>query len=421
MIRIDNIAVENYRGIKKDNFKPAINGLIFCGPNGIGKTSRIESIYWTLSGVLMDNSSKGVNEKVKTFKNGKKEPLTIELEITGEFDEKFFISKTLREKWSTKKSSTDEIYEGDEISYTVNGVKKIKKEYDAIVNRIFGIEHIVKESENNKKYEYLKKIDFLNLIINPLYFKRLDKKSQRELLIFAVDDYDVLRIEMSNSCREMLGRLTIDEAKKEIKNDIKALNRDVETNTVKISTLKNDVFGLVCQHCGELVHIDNKIIVDLEHENHDTLKSLMKLESLSVEIETVELEYLRLLDEKVRNTFKDYAHIEIIDDNMNPTVTIMFKDGNNQWSDMENGINTGDGMLRLANFIVYLKHILKIPSSIMFFDSLETLDNKNFGRLTNIDEQIFGTRVDKKLKTLIKELVARSKEEVMVHGIEERD
>lgn len=421
MVRIDNISVSNYRGIKKDTFKPAINGLIFCGPNGIGKTSRLEAIYWALTGVLMDNSSKGIGDKIKTLKIGKKEPLIIELEITGEYDEKFYISKSLKEKWSLKKSSLDEVYEGDEITYTVNGTKKIKKEYDAIVNRIFGIEHIVKEAEINKKYEYLKKVDWLNLIINPLYFKRLDKKTQRELLIFAVDDYDVLQIEMSNSCREILSRSTIDEAKKEIKNDIKALNHHVEVNSVKMSTLKNDVFGLICQHCGEPVHIDNKIIEDLEQDNSKTFKTLMSLETLLVELETVELEYLRLLDEKVRETFKDYAYVEIIDDNMNPTVSISLKDSRNQWNDMENGINTGDGMVRLANFIVYLKNLLKVPSSIMFFDSLETLDKINFGRLSNIDEQIFGTRVEKKLKTLVKELVARSKEEVMVHETEQRD
>lgn len=417
MIRIKKVRIENYRGIKFDEFEPADGGLIFDGQNGIGKTSRIEAIYWCLTGVLFDNSSKGITHKIKTLKTGKRMPLSVELELIDEYGEKFFIQKTLTEKWIVKDATDIEMFDGDDTAYFINGQKYIKKDYDAIIERIFGISHIKQEALTNPKYEYLKKVDWFNLLTNPTYFKKLDKKTQREILIFTVGDYDVMELEMSDSCRTLLENSTIDEVKKHLKDTIKFLGKNVEINTVKMSTLKNDVLGLVCKHCGEPIEIESAVIDNLKKQNNDTMNEMVHKETLLAEVETLEIEYLELLNQKVFEAFWEYARVDIIDENMNPTVKILLKDYMGQWVDMDNGINTGDGMLRLAVFMSYLKLLLKVPSSIVFFDSLESLDKGNLERLLGIDEQIFGTQVITHQKGLHKRLIGRNKMEAIVHEI----
>lgn len=417
MIRIKKVRIENYRGIKSDEFEPADGGLIFDGQNGIGKTSRIEAIYWCLTGVLFDNSSKGITHKIKTLKTGKRMPLSVELELIDEYGEKFFIQKTLTEKWITKDATDIEMFDGDDTAYFINGQKYIKKDYDAIVDRIFGIAHIKQEALTNPKYEYLKKVDWFNLLTNPSYFKKLDKKTQREILVFTVGDYDVMELEMSDSCRTLLEDSTIDAVKKHLKDTIKYLGKNVEINTVKMSTLKNDVLGLVCKHCGEPIEIESSVIDNLQRQNNNTMNEMVHKETLLAEIETLEIEYLELLNQKVFEAFWEYARVDIIDENMNPTVKILLKDYMGQWVDMDNGINTGDGMLRLAVFMAYMKLMLKVPSSILFFDSLESLDKGNLERLLGIDEQIFGTQVITHQKGLHKRLIGRNKMEAIVHEI----
>jgi hypothetical protein len=74
-------------------------------------------------------------------------------------------------------------------------------------------------------------------------------------------------------------------------------------------------------------------------------------------------------------------------------------------SDLENGINTGDGILRLTLFIMSIKLVLNIPQSIIFLDSLETLDEKNTDELLQINEQLFATQVIRNKKTLIKKQI----------------
>ena len=133
MVKIKTVSIENYRGITKDSFSVSDKGIIFSGRNGIGKTSRIEAIYWCLTGVLFDNSSKGISDKIKTLKSGKKEPIRVELEITNSDGELFFVVKELKEKWNTKKSSNEEVFEGDEINYYING--KWANEYSSRIAR----------------------------------------------------------------------------------------------------------------------------------------------------------------------------------------------------------------------------------------------------------------------------------------------
>lgn len=418
MVRIRKVKLENYRGVKSEEFEPAKSGIIFNGQNGIGKTSRIEAIYWCLTGVLFDNSSKGITDKIKTLKTGKKPPLTVELEVVGDYDEVFYIKKTVNEKWVLKDDTDIEVYDGDDISYYINEQKYIKRDYDAIINRIFGIEHLIKDVQQDAKFDYLKKVDWFNLITNPTYFKKLDKKTQREVLIFTVGDLDLNMFDMSDDVAELIQDKTLDQVKKEIHTTIKEVQKEIEHYDVKLSTLKNDMSNIICPHCGlefSKGHID--FIESVEHNRHDAQRLLVKYESLLAEVETIEVEYLTTLDEKVRDAFDEYAHIEIIDDNLNPTVKILLRDNMGQWVDIDNGINTGDGILRLTVFISFMKMLLLIPSSIIFFDSLESLDIGNTQRLLGIDEQFFGTQVIPNQKGLQKKLVARNTMEVMVHEI----
>lgn len=405
MIRIKKVTIDNYRGIEHDEFEINDRGIVFGGSNGIGKTSRIEAIYWALTGVLFDNSSKGITDKIKTLKNGKKPPLSVSLEIIGEYDEKFYITKEVQERWVNKKASDEEIYDGDETSYYVNGVKKIKRDYDLVIDRIFGLERIKQEIQQDDKIEQLKKIDMFNLLTNYQYFRKLDKKTQRELLIFTVGDIDIRTFEMSESTREYLGTMTFDDAKKKLKNQIKEFERDVELSSVKLSTLKKDIGTLTCPHCGKTFEIDEAVIGSIEVERHDAVRARIKLENIFAEIEMLETSYLKALDRKVRTVFDEVAHIEIIDDNLNPTVKILFKDSSGNYVDVDNGINTGNGILSMATFLAFLKMILIVPSSIMFFDSLETLDDYNMKQLSQIDEQIFGTQVIRKQTRISKTFV----------------
>jgi hypothetical protein len=237
-------------------------------------------------------------------------------------------------------------------------------------------------------------------------------------LIFTVGDLDLNMFDMSDDVAELIQDKTLDQVKKEIHTTIKEVQKEIEHYDVKLSTLKNDMSNIICPHCGlEFSKGHSDFIESVEHNRHDAQRLLVKYESLLAEVETIEVEYLTTLDEKVRGAFDEYAHIEIIDDNLNPTVKILLRDNMGQWVDIDNGINTGDGILRLTVFISFMKMLLLIPSSIIFFDSLESLDIGNTQRLLGIDEQFFGTQVIPNQKGLQKKLVARNTMEVMVHEI----
>jgi DNA repair exonuclease SbcCD ATPase subunit len=410
MVQIKKVSIENYRGIKKDEFQVSPKGVIFSGRNGIGKTSRIEAIYWCLTGVLFDNSSKGVNDKIKTIQTGKKKPIRVSLQITDSDGELFFITKEVKEKWNTKKASNEEIYEGDETNYIINGNPYIKKDYDTVVGRIFGFDNLKNEVYNNKKFELLKKIDWFNLVTNPNYIKKLDNKTIRELLIFSVNDFNLEEITMSEQVKDALSNETFDFAKKKLNDDIKDIKKQMEINDVKVSTFQNDINTLLCPKCGisfKDAHGDevNKLVKKIDVDTKDLLKKQVKKESLLAEIELIEREYLKRLDAKVREYYQSFAHIEIIDENLKPTLNISFLDQVGHWVNMENGINTGDGILRLTLFIMSIKLVLNIPQSIIFLDSLETLDEKNTDELLQINEQLFATQVIRNKKTLIKKQI----------------
>jgi exonuclease SbcC len=162
-IKLKRLTLVNFKGIRHlDLFMDQVTNIF--GDNGTGKTSIFDGFLWLLFG--KDSTGREAFE-IKTLDENNQPFHKMEHEVGAHFDidgEEIHLRRTFREKWTTKRGSTEDEWTGHETVFYWNDVP-------------------LKESEYKAKIAKLLEESVFRLITNPGYFNSLKWQDRRNILL----------------------------------------------------------------------------------------------------------------------------------------------------------------------------------------------------------------------------------------------
>lgn len=162
-IKLKRLSLVNFKGVRQQDITLDDETNIF-GDNGTGKTTIFDAFLWLLFG--KDSTGRQAFE-IKTLDENNKPYHRMEHEVSAVFEidgEEIHLRKSFREKWTTKRGSSQEIWDGHENLFFWNDVP-------------------MKEGEYKAKIASLLDENVFRLITNPAYFNSLDWKERRNILL----------------------------------------------------------------------------------------------------------------------------------------------------------------------------------------------------------------------------------------------
>lgn len=299
-IKIKNLTLNNFKGIKNASFDFNDKGVVIVGDNGTGKTTIIDAFLWLLfnknSQNITDFSVKPIDKDGNVLHNADYSvEATFEItETNGIFDDKkeITLKKVMREKWQKKRGDKTTTFTGHETSYFKNDTPKLLKEYQAEV------ENLCKE-------------DLFRMLTAPFYFNHLDKKVKRDTLLKAVPniaDIDVVEKDVRFlPLLEGLKNLTIEEMIARSKAQIATINKQLPSfgykieELVQMTTTESDEIDN--QNLKEIkVKIDEqKVYIDSLKEQRNSKTNIDELLALKKKLSNVSDRYYAA---SIRNPLK---------------------------------------------------------------------------------------------------------------------
>lgn len=272
-IRILELSLRNFKGIKDFKIAPAGKDMNIYGDNATGKTSLMDAFLWLLFDKDSSNSS---NFNVKTLDrlgnviHGLEHEVIAVLDIDGHQVE---LQKIYKEKWTKKKGQAETTFTGHNTDYFINGVPKKLEEYKAYLAQI------VPE-------------DTFKILTNPLYFNRsLDWKSRRKIALDMcgeLADEDVFKQDKSlTELSDLLVDKSIDDLKAEMSARRKKLNEELKSIPYRIDELSRenleiDIEGLTTKRDelqGKLSDVKNSKGIDYDFRIRNINGSISVLEN----------------------------------------------------------------------------------------------------------------------------------------------
>lgn len=225
-IRLLELNLRNFKGIKSLELKPGGNNLFVYGENATGKTTIMDAFIWLLFDKDSSNSS---NFNIKTLdKNGNvihglEHEVVARLEIDGKEIE---LQKTYKEKWTKKRGQAESELTGHTTEYYINGVPKKMNEYKDYLSQII----------NEETFK---------ILTNPLYFnKALDWKKRRSIALDICGELSTTEIisqdEKLTELQALLHDKSIDDLKAEMTARRRKLNEELKSIPYRIDELSRE-------------------------------------------------------------------------------------------------------------------------------------------------------------------------------------
>ena len=218
-MKLSEIMLNNFKGIKFINFEFDGNDASIYGDNATGKTTIFDSLCWLLFG---KDSLDRADFEIKTLVNG--EPLhnvNHEVEATFSNDDGtgFTLKRIYREKYSNPRGGETKLT-GHTTDYFINEVPVKEKEYKAFIN------NMINE-------------DVFKLITNPLYFnEQYSWQNRRKLLLEMCGDVDDESVINSRDDLKRLAQLlnghTVEEQNKIVASKKTAINKELDMIPIRI-------------------------------------------------------------------------------------------------------------------------------------------------------------------------------------------
>ena len=238
--------------------------------NGLGKTSIFDGITWVLFGKdSKDRKSFGI----KTYdENNRVIPripheVTVTLLVDGE---EVTLCRRYNEKWTKKRGSAEEVFDGHEEERLYNGVPCSMKEYNETIAAMC--------SEEVFKY-----------ITNPLYFTKQKADVQRSMLIRmagGVSDDEIARgnTDFENLLSKLTGK-NLDEYKREIQAKKRRIKNELDMIPSRIDERKRDMPTAEDWDALESeLESKKKALADIEQQLLDASKAAETVNSRKMEL-----------------------------------------------------------------------------------------------------------------------------------------
>lgn len=301
-IRIYNLRLKNFKGIKELDIVFGGKDANIYGRNATGKTTIFDAFKW----LFFDkdsNDRKDFNIKTLDENNNPIHYLEHEVEATLIVDgQDINFKKMLKEKWVKKRGQEQQGFSGHETSYWIDEVPIKKKDYEEKINSII--------PEN-----------LFKLITDPLFFNnQMSWKERRELLIHisgsTITDEQILSSNSEFSIlKDNLEGRTIEDYSKVLYAKIKELNNEREKIPVRIDELTKT---LITEH-------------NIDYEELEKQKSVLNDELKTIETEMMDIQA------RAKENIKKADQLGIVKNELNNLKFRLEVEHNNKYSqDMMN-------------------------------------------------------------------------------------
>ena len=221
-IRINKLALWNFKGIQSLAINAGGNSLDIFGDNATGKTTVFDAFTWLLFGKdSLGRSDFGIKTQDQYGNTIHNLEHCVECELAID-NSILTLKKVYAEKWTKKRGSAEAEFTGHETKYFINEVPSTKKEYE---QKISGF---IDE-------------DLFKIITNPLHFNEHLKWQERRAILLNlcggnIADADIIANtpEFSPLLEELKGR-TVQEYKKIIQSKQSAINDELKAIPQRIS------------------------------------------------------------------------------------------------------------------------------------------------------------------------------------------
>lgn len=301
-IRIYNLRLKNFKGIKELDIVFDGKDANIYGRNATGKTTIFDAFKW----LFFDkdsNDRKDFNIKTLDENNNPIHYLEHEVEATLIVDSQDInFKKMLKEKWVKKRGQEQQEFSGHETSYWIDEVPIKKKDYEEKINSII--------PEN-----------LFKLITDPLFFNnQMSWKERRELLIHisgsTITDEQILSSNSEFSIlKDNLEGRTIEDYSKVLYAKIKELNNEREKIPIRIDELTKT---LITEH-------------NIDYEELEKQKSVLNNELKTIETEMMDIQA------RAKENIKKADQLGIVKNELNNLKFRLEVEHNNKYSqDMMN-------------------------------------------------------------------------------------
>lgn len=236
-IILERLRARNFKGFRDFGFSTNGGNVDIYGDNGTGKTTIFDAFTWLLFGKDSANRSeqkfeiKELDSAGKVLRHKLEHEVEADLLINGR---RRTFRRVYSEKWTKKRGSVTDSFEGHTTDYYVDGVPVKLSEYQAEVDSL------IKE-------------DLFRLLTSPSFFnEQLKKEERRKVLLEICGDVTDAEVIHSNPTLsrlpEILGERDIEKHKDFIKNRCKEINKEIERIPDRIDEAQRnqpDLSGLI--------------------------------------------------------------------------------------------------------------------------------------------------------------------------------
>ena len=215
-ITIKEMIVRNFKGISNFELVAKGNNLDVRGDNGTGKTSLYDAFLWCLFGKNSQDQSDTKFDWKPLDQDGN-ERHRLETFVNVEFDidgvAKVF-SRTITEKWTKKRGSIVDTFDGHTTAYHIDGLKVTQKDYKAEIEALGG----------ESLFQMLTKVN---------YFAEVMKSDDRRKILLEMAG-DVSKSDVIASNKELaklpdiLYGKSVEERTALVKQAMKQVNKDIK-------------------------------------------------------------------------------------------------------------------------------------------------------------------------------------------------
>lgn len=283
-IKLINLTINNFKGIKKFTLKAGGRSLIVQGKNGTGKTSLADDWYWLLTGSNADGQSK---YNIIELDDGGVPVDHQNAEVTAVIQadaKKITLKKIYRQVWRKKRGQADAEFSGHTTDHFWDGVDVSAKEYQrrldelcpaAVIRSLTDVHHFCgRMKADDRRQELISIAGEINMQSICAQYSELNELPE---LIgdYSIDDFSKMLKSQRKETQKSLKAIPIEiNAKKEELPDINGMD-ETEIRS-SIATLDEQISGIK----NELVALNNGLrATKLRKEKMDLEAGLIDLEN----------------------------------------------------------------------------------------------------------------------------------------------
>lgn len=279
-MKLIRIKLENFKGIRNEEFYFFGQNANIYGANGTGKTTINDAFTWLMFGKSSGERS-GFSPKTITpegYAHNIEHAVECDIEING-------VTATFRrvyhEVYKKTRGHADAVLSGHTTDYWIDGVPQKEKDYQKYWQDFFGSDEVVK------------------LLTMPYYFSEgLNKDDRRKLAVDicgGVSDIDIMNSdEELKALADVIGGNTIDDYKKIVKSQRSEINRRIDAIPARIDEAEKaipDISGISeseidsrLEELRQIIAENEKVRADLLLGNDGTSKARAKIADINLKL-----------------------------------------------------------------------------------------------------------------------------------------